>query len=407
MSSNLIAAIEPKIVMSLICTLNVVPCWLLRRDMRDKSVRLLNEATLAFGVGLPLLLFKDWLPRTPVVIVGNMLILAAMTLLWQSVAALSGQKTDRRLVAVAPSIWLVCWLLPMFRAERDLRIAFVCSVAGLLIFRAVIDLLRGGRGTAPERLLVATGLFHVMIGIVRVVLAVRHAPFAQSPLYKMLTELNTLTYMMLWPTLCTILLHRRLIDAEAARGRRDELSGLLNRRGLLFQIDRIGPGTLILFDIDHFKRINDQHGHASGDKAIVAFAVLAERVLGPELLLGRIGGEEFLAFLPAGAATTAQNAITAVNAAERVREAFAATPLIGSRATTVSVGVASPLAGEALDIQLARADRALYRAKRRGRNRVELCDGAGLADPAGGLDDEPRESAVPAVESAASVLVAA
>ncbi len=392
MSSDLIAVIEPKILVSLICTLNVVPCWLLRRDLQDRSVRSLNEATLAFGVGLPLLLFKAWLPTYAALIVGNMLILAAMTLLWLSVAALVGRQVDRRLVLVAPLIWLACWLSPWFRTERDLRVAFFCAVSALLIARPVIDLLCTKRRGLPQSLLILMGSLHALASGARVVLAIRHAPFAHSPLWVMLTQINTLAYMMLWPALCTILLNRVSLEAEAARGRRDELSGLLNRRGLLFEIDRVGPGTVLLFDIDHFKRINDQHGHAVGDEAIVAFAVLAARVLGPDLLLGRIGGEEFVAFLPARH-DAAGDAVAAMEAADRVRVAFAALRSFGSLATTVSVGIASPLAGEALDRQLARADRALYLAKRRGRNRVELYDGPAFAGPVGAADidaDDPR-----------------
>ena len=187
MSSDLIAVIEPKILVSLICTLNVVPCWLLRRDLQDRSVRSLNEATLAFGVGLPLLLFKAWLPTYAALIVGNMLILAAMTLLWLSVAALVGRQVDRRLVLVAPLIWLACWLSPWFRTERDLRVAFFCAVSALLIARPVIDLLCTKRRGLPQSLLILMGSLHALASGARVVLAIRHAPFAHSPLWVMLT----------------------------------------------------------------------------------------------------------------------------------------------------------------------------------------------------------------------------
>jgi diguanylate cyclase (GGDEF)-like protein len=153
------------------------------------------------------------------------------------------------------------------------------------------------------------------------------------------------------------------------------LSGLLNRRGfiqaaklfLARQAQLGAPVSVLMFDLDHFKMINDRFGHAVGDEALRTFAATVGSNLRTSDLIARLGGEEFAVML-AGSLTDA------MRAAERVRIAFVQSgTLIGGRmlAATVSVGAASGLPGTSLPELLANADAALYRAKANGRNRVE------------------------------------
>ena len=155
----------------------------------------------------------------------------------------------------------------------------------------------------------------------------------------------------------------------------DELTGLANRRALMAfandavaraQRDEMGL-ALLMIDIDHFKGINDSHGHAVGDQVLRH----ASRVLAAGLRerdrLGRVGGEEFVAVLPG--ATLAQ----ASQVAERMRSAIDSTPLTGASGEvrfTVSIGVALAWHAEPAAALLERADLALYRAKHGGRNAV-------------------------------------
>jgi diguanylate cyclase (GGDEF)-like protein len=124
----------------------------------------------------------------------------------------------------------------------------------------------------------------------------------------------------------------------------------------------------MIFDIDHFKSINDRFGHPAGDEVLKVFASVVVNSLRITDLCGRIGGEEFAALVPCSIEE-------AVHAAERVREAFETCGIVvddGPVVTTVSIGVAGGPAGIDLDILLASADTALYQAKRSGRNRVEV-----------------------------------
>jgi diguanylate cyclase (GGDEF)-like protein len=157
----------------------------------------------------------------------------------------------------------------------------------------------------------------------------------------------------------------------------DELTRLPNRRAFmaraaeLLALARRGrePLALLALDIDHFKRINDTHGHDAGDRVLQRVAHAARSALRPGDLMGRTGGEEFLALLPRAAMEEG------AEIAERLRRAVAAIDLADvepSLRATVSVGVARCGAEESsLDAALRRADEALYRAKQNGRNRVD------------------------------------
>ncbi|KRA18357.1 GGDEF domain-containing protein [Acidovorax sp. Root568] len=175
--------------------------------------------------------------------------------------------------------------------------------------------------------------------------------------------------------------YRRTILIAEARLRkqatRDPLTGLANRSHFdaqateaLERSRRSGaPVTLLLCDVDHFKRVNDQYGHAVGDQVLVAMGqVLADNLREGDVL-ARWGGEEFLALMPASPLDAASAT------AERIRAAVARAPLpVGPEplALTLSFGVALVHGPDDLQAAIARADQALYAAKHAGRNRVQL-----------------------------------
>lgn len=165
---------------------------------------------------------------------------------------------------------------------------------------------------------------------------------------------------------------RQLEDLVAT----DELTGLFNRRHFLRlamrELGDLKPGRqhgLALVDLDYFKRINDEHGHAAGDRVLQAFAAVARSCLRDGDVLARYGGEEFVLLLPN------VEAAQLTNCCERLREAFAAVEPLGVQVDNLSLSVGMTLLkqGDDLDEALQRADQALYRAKGSGRNR---CDAA-------------------------------
>ncbi|WP_027580629.1 GGDEF domain-containing protein [Bradyrhizobium sp. Ai1a-2] len=195
-----------------------------------------------------------------------------------------------------------------------------------------------------------------------------------------------------------MLVSDREVTAHKTAASMDPLTGMFNRRGFAEACTRViereaeagRPVTVMIFDIDHFKSINDRFGHPAGDEILKLFSAVVVNNLRISDLSGRIGGEEFAALLPCPLEE-------GVLAAERVRECFQASGIVcdeGPVDTTVSIGVAGGPAGTELEVLLAAADTALYQAKRGGRNRVEAAEElplslenwrrktAGLAPPA-------------------------
>ncbi|ARJ67812.1 response regulator [Magnetospirillum sp. ME-1] len=153
----------------------------------------------------------------------------------------------------------------------------------------------------------------------------------------------------------------------------DTLTGLFNRRRLdeayAHELDRAQryakPVSLIISDVDHFKSVNDTHGHQTGDDVLKTIAGLLRSGVRAVDIVGRWGGEEFLVICPD------TDLDGAVALAEKLRASIAEEPVATIGSTTASFGVAQYRDGESFKDTVARADTALYRAKINGRNRVE------------------------------------
>lgn len=168
----------------------------------------------------------------------------------------------------------------------------------------------------------------------------------------------------------------------------DPLTGLLNRRGFDRHRPACDRGSIIFVDLDHFKRVNDTLGHDAGDLVLQATADLLRGTLRENELVARFGGEEFVVFLPD------VDLDRAIVVAERIRAK--AEILLGTRLgpVTISAGVAETSRQISFAEALTHADRAVYAAKRLGRNRVCLSQGTGL------IDETPVEPIAPAVTAA-------
>jgi diguanylate cyclase (GGDEF)-like protein len=179
---------------------------------------------------------------------------------------------------------------------------------------------------------------------------------------------------------------RNLALAEL-RAATDNLTGLANHRAVEDTLNRMAaqagrsasPLTAVMFDLDHFKRVNDIHGHAKGDEVLATVSAVVLSVVRESDFVGRIGGEEFVALLP----DTSREGGALL--AEKLRAAIEATDVPDlDRRLSASFGVATLPADASTGEHLLRAaDRALYAAKNAGRNRVELVtSGEGRGEPA-------------------------
>lgn len=169
---------------------------------------------------------------------------------------------------------------------------------------------------------------------------------------------------------------KRRLEARLQRmATRDQLTGAYNRhaffqraRNELARAKRFGhPLAVLMFDLDHFKEVNDSHGHATGDEVLRTFALRCRADFRQSDVFARMGGEEFAALL------VETRAGQAVEAAERIRSMTASRPIptdAGDLTVTVSIGVAAMTAEDSINDLLKRADEALYKAKQSGRNSV-------------------------------------
>ncbi len=172
-----------------------------------------------------------------------------------------------------------------------------------------------------------------------------------------------------------VLAKDRTVSRYKRAAETDPLTGLFNRRGFFAATSalmagnrkKLAPVSVLAFDLDKFKSINDRFGHKMGDAVLEMFAKTVQKTMRADDVIGRIGGEEFLAVISG----KLENACVA---AERVRAAFEAAALAPDSPqipVTVSIGVAYGLPNVAIDKIIERADAMLYRAKENGRNRVE------------------------------------
>ena len=270
--------------------------------------------------------------------------------------------------------------LPIFRAPL---IALVCAVTGgTLLFDLAQPL--GVAAGVPYVALVLIGLSmrdqRAVFGLAGLATSLTLLGFFMSPspgggsaspfLVPLINRLLTLCA--IWALAATSIKSLGHEERAARRLRMlaetDPLTGVANRRRILQVLERQrqrgASTTLMILDVDHFKRLNDTAGHLVGDQVLRSLCRRIESVLGGEGMLGRIGGEEFLVLLPGGDRSRAQAK------AEAIRRAA---PLCSTRhPVTLSAGVAilRPEASASQGLRL--ADGALYAAKRGGRNRVEF-----------------------------------
>jgi len=151
----------------------------------------------------------------------------------------------------------------------------------------------------------------------------------------------------------------------------DQMTGLLNRDAFLARLAdaQVGTGAFLMIDVDHFKDVNDSHGHAAGDEALILIAATLMNVTRDTDIVARLGGEEFCVFAPN--ASLHQGEMLAERVRQQVQDLQFA-PRGVTRRLTVSIGVSTKAACSDTEAAIRAADSALYRAKNRGRNRVTI-----------------------------------
>ncbi len=323
-------------------------------------------------------------PELVTIDLANALLFTAFATTWTGARVFDGRPAEPVYLVIGAVVWLLICRLPIMVDFAGLRVLAAAVIITSYAWLTAFEIWRG-RG---EPLLSRWPAIFMLFGygalfLLRVPLA------AMLPWARIDGDLSRsvwLTAISFQALLLTISVAFVLL--AMAKGRTelrhrtaamvDPLTGIANRRSFLHEAGLLAkrhsvdprPTAVLLIDLDHFKSINDRFGHAVGDRVLEIFTASARAVLRTTDLIGRLGGEEFAAVL---ADISREKALLA---AERIRESFAdAAQYVDDRpvGATVSIGLAyceSPV----LDVSglLAEADQALYHAKERGRNRVEV-----------------------------------
>lgn len=271
---------------------------------------------------------------------------------------------------VAAQIWFT-FVQPSF----PIRLALSNALAACLFFAMAHMLYKQGVSTFSRAL--TMGVLVTMLGILLmrlVTLAILPAGndvLDTSP--QQLIYVTSFAFLIVLLSVSLVLMAAERLHTEVAYlASHDSLTNALTRRNLnevcsieLERSQRHGHSlALLIMDLDHFKAINDTHGHQRGDRVLVDFVAKVNTLLRRPDQLARFGGEEFVALLPE------TSLAEALSVAERIRaawESFSQAP-----ACTVSIGVTTNrMANDTVDTLISRADTAMYQAKTKGRNRVE------------------------------------
>jgi len=336
----------------------------------------------AHGFGVVLIGLRGDIPDILSIEIANTIVLSSFLFWISGVLALSG-RTMPGWAGLPMLIWIAGMLLPPIREEIAYRIALynVAAACGYLMLASVAF-----RFDVAERrfrrLLVGIWTLEALIGLVVAAVTIVAMPesIQAAPLAAISAATSIFCFIAMIMTGAKIAMDRSELRLQHLI-RTDPLTGALNRRGMVegfgtmkgrkADADRIL--ALALFDLDHFKTINDTHGHQAGDAVLVAFAALCRTLVPSGGVFGRTGGEEFMALVEV------RDIREAALVAETIRQAFAAARIETDRgqvSATVSIGIATATAADGdLDRLMSNSDRALYKAKAGGRNRSAVLVG--------------------------------
>lgn len=337
----------------------------------------------------------------------------ACGMVWNAARVFHGRKT----AWVGLFAGGVCWIAAHFALPPDLMnlrvmlgAAIVTAYAALTAYELSTERRKSMKSRWPA---ITAPVLHGIVLMLPIVMgdALNPYGFGLKSAWVAVFAIELVLYSMGTAFIIFMLVSDRAVSAHKAAASIDPLTGLFNRRGfseatarMIEREEKAGrPVTVLIFDIDHFKSINDRFGHPTGDEILKMFSCVVTNSLRITDLVGRIGGEEFAALLPCSAEE-------AVQVADRVREAFETCGVAIDDVpleTTVSIGVSGGPPGTELDVLLASADTALYRAKRGGRNRVDVATEEPLSLEQGRvrIAGQPAPQREPMVRDASEVAV--
>ncbi|HEX2217072.1 MAG TPA: GGDEF domain-containing protein [Xanthobacteraceae bacterium] len=312
----------------------------------------------------------------------GILLFTSFGLVWTGARVFDGRAPQPAALLAGAVVWMFAGQLPGFADSADLRHLVSAGIIAAFSWATAYELWRGRNETLVSRWPAIVLLFaHGALFLHRTPTATLAQSESQPLLASAWVAVLTPEALLFTISIAFVLLAMGKERAELGQktlATTDALTGVSNRRGFMQDAETVThrqvklgrPVAVFLVDLDHFKAINDRFGHALGDRVLRLFAQTCSANVRSTDLVGRIGGEEFAVLLADA------NRDNAFLIAERIRLAFEAAALMVDDyelRATASIGVAiiqDP--SDNLSSLLRQADQALYRAKTRGRNRVEL-----------------------------------
>jgi diguanylate cyclase (GGDEF)-like protein len=360
--------------------------FLLFTYLRDGTPALAwwGTAYLIGGTSGAIWRFGDYISPPLPASTANVLLFLAVGMIWNAARLFHGRPISWSGMLLGAGCWLTAHSVPAFAHSVALRVVASSCIVAIYTFLTAAELWRERRKPLIRRWpAIFVPMLHGAVFLFPMALAsfsVNVGGRATATGWVAVFAIEVVLYVVGAAFIVLVLANDRAVRAYKAAAVTDPLTGLLNRRGFLDATAALmaankpsmRPVSVLAFDLDHFKSINDNFGHGMGDTMLRLFARVARNTMRADDVVGRIGGEEFVAVI---AGTLSEAAI----AAERVRSAFARATLDRDSEgvpATVSVGIACGSPSASIELILARADAALYHAKTNGRDRVELANEA-------------------------------
>jgi diguanylate cyclase (GGDEF)-like protein len=381
------------------CITALLGLFLLLLWLQDRSIRALGYWAAAYLIGgfaVALWIFgPDALPAGGADIASAMLF-TCCGLIWSGARKFHGRAALPGAAIAGAVAWLIATRMPQFIEWGSMRVVLSSLIITAYAVLTAMELRRERRKSRIARaraLLIPVLHGAIFLSPILTTTMFNSAQMTSASWFP-LFALLTLLYVVGTAFIVVVMAKEYSALVHKTAAMTDHLTGLFNRRGFFEAAEKLiesrkqlgEPVTVMMFDLDHFKSVNDRFGHDTGDEALRAFAQTASTNMRQHDIIGRLGGEEFAAILPASVET-------AMMVGERVRAAFANKGVeIAGHAmnATVSIGIAGAMAERAqVAGLLARADRALYAAKAAGRNRLCTDRDAAATRPQSSSAPEP------------------
>ncbi|MDD2059009.1 GGDEF domain-containing protein [Pseudomonas sp. GD03860] len=357
------------------------------RGTRERTLGYLASMLLLAALGVSLVSLRGTAPDFIALVLGNVVLLLGAAMNWTAMRVFGGRSPHLPGILAGALLWLVWGLTPGFYQDLGVRVTLYSLLTAGYAGLSMIELWRKRKHLEASYLpALVLMLIHTLFYTIRSFadhgISLEHALAGTGSGTRFFSFLlfESMLYAIGIAYVTLAMVRERTELRFKAAAYTDPLTGIGNRRAFLSRGERLladctrrgEPVALLLCDLDHFKRLNDNYGHHTGDQALIAFSQVSSQNIRQGDVFGRIGGEEFACLL----ANTDE--AQALLVAQRICSNFYTLPLLEPGLLSVSIGIVGSTGGQDLPRLLSMADSALYAAKDEGRNRAQLYGGRGL-----------------------------